>query len=362
MKITDFAKNISLSIFSIFIFILVIEFILQTLSPYIKPQYTKVDPTVGWYHNSNVSSVQKLEGHSYQLSYNSHGYRVPEHSYENPTGTKRVVVLGDSFVDGSEVDDKETWTWHLQDHLGDVEVINLGVYSYSTAQELITLEKKGFRYNPDLVILVTMTNDFANNLQNFSNYGPAPRYVLANDSIELQTTDHPDAQRNFRAINLPLPARNFLHEKSKVYYLLNFYVYQKLIRKRIVDIYTNQKRLLNDSDRHELYIRIVQRIKSMCDKYNTDFKVVFVYMKRDVLKDQSSHIKSTIVKLKAMGIDVIDMYKVLRDQELGSDKSLYYQHNMHWNARGHQFVAETLLQPIYAWRDEDEIDETVIQK
>ena len=70
-----------------------------------------------------MTNSEVLEGHQYQLSYNRHGYRPPEHTYDNLEGTFRIVVLGDSFTDGSEVGDEETFTWKLQQRLEGAEVI-----------------------------------------------------------------------------------------------------------------------------------------------------------------------------------------------------------------------------------------------
>jgi lysophospholipase L1-like esterase len=258
-------------------------------------------------------------------------------------------VLGDSFVDGSDVGDEETFTWHLQQRLENVEVINLGVYGYSTAQELITLEKVGLRYHPDLVILMTMTNDYSDNLFNFSFHGPAPRFVLRNHSIELETTDHPDALRKFHATNLPLPAMRSLHKRSMVYYVLNHYIYQRLLSKRIEALIVEQNESLSLQEKHELYLEIVSRMKALCDRSGIALKVVFVYPKKQVMDGPNSPSAEIVAGLAARGIDVVDLYPVLKDEETGSGRSLYYEQDFHWNPRGHEFVASILLDQVQSW-------------
>lgn len=45
-----------------------------------------------------------------------------------------------------------------------IEVINFGVSGYGTGQELITLQKRAWQYNPDIVLLAFLTgNDFRDN-------------------------------------------------------------------------------------------------------------------------------------------------------------------------------------------------------
>ena len=138
--------KLALAATSLLVFILIAEAALQFVMPAVfRPRFTRLDPELGWYHYPSVSHGETLEGHAYTLSYNAHGFRPPEHAWSKPAGTQRVLVLGDSFVDGSEVGDHELFTWHLQQCLAGVEVINLGVYGYSTAQELLALERRAVR-------------------------------------------------------------------------------------------------------------------------------------------------------------------------------------------------------------------------
>jgi len=125
---------------SLLLLVGITEISLQFVVPILyRPRVTRVDPVLGWYHNPSVSVAGELEGYAFRVSYNAHGYRVPEHSLTNKSGRPRVVILGDSFVEGSEVDDRDVFTYHLQQDMPGVEFINLGVYGYSTAQELCFL-------------------------------------------------------------------------------------------------------------------------------------------------------------------------------------------------------------------------------
>ncbi|MEE9126576.1 MAG: GDSL-type esterase/lipase family protein [Planctomycetota bacterium] len=82
---------------------------------------------------------------------------------EKPAGTRRILIVGDSYAFGFGVDEPDTLAARLQDDLrkdhGDVTVLNMGVPGYQTGQELGRLERDGFRLQPDLVILVYYAND-----------------------------------------------------------------------------------------------------------------------------------------------------------------------------------------------------------
>jgi hypothetical protein len=81
---------------------------------------------------------------------NSQGIRADRDiPYEKPRGVKRIVLLGDSFGMGYEVNLEDTFTRRLEVGLAakgvNCEVVNLSVSGLGTAEELIVLENRGFR-------------------------------------------------------------------------------------------------------------------------------------------------------------------------------------------------------------------------
>jgi hypothetical protein len=344
------AANLFLSIGSLAVFLVVVELVLQFVVPLVyRPRLTKLDPELGWYHRSSVEAANTLEGHTYRESYNGHGYRWPEHDYRKAEGTRRIAVLGDSFVNASEVGDEETFTWHLQTRLSGVEVINLGVYGYSTAQQLITLERVAFRFHPDLVVLVTLPNDYPGNNLTFNYFGPAPRFVLDGDSLRLEATNSPAARAAFRATNLPLPGMAFLHRHSLVYYFLNHSIYQRLIAARIDSVFASQREALSRPDSIELYRRLVARMKKLCDDRGVDFLVVFAYERSELRERRPSPSARVQAVLQGDGVATLDLYPALRDAELGGGPTLYYREDIHWNTRGHRMVADLLRPHLERW-------------
>jgi lysophospholipase L1-like esterase len=346
MKVKSIFQNVGLSIFSLIIFLLLLEVLLRFGISIFSDRVTRTDPRLGWYHEPNASRTDELEGHAFKLGYNSHGFRLPEHNYKKTKGVYRIVILGDSFVDGSEVGDQETFTWHLQQSVDSLEVINLGVYGFSTAQQLICLERVGLKYNPDLAILVTMTNDYTDNLLNSSLFGPRPRFVLKDDSLIFEGTDHPAAQQVFRQINLPIPGRKFFHRHSYLYYFINHYIYQRLSSQQIQALINQQKSAENEMGQRELYYRLVERVKETCERAGADFWVVFAYPKKYLQENHQSPSREIASELEKRGIKVLDLFHPLKKEEFSSENSLYYVEDFHWNPRGHQFVASVLKESL----------------
>jgi tetratricopeptide (TPR) repeat protein len=117
------------------------------LSFELKPGYSNPDPD--WTKN-------------YERT-NSHGQRDRERSLEKPPGTRRVLLLGDSVVEGYGLREEETLSRQLEARMGAAwEVLNFGVSGYCTLAEVELLEVKGLAFDPDAVVLLFVENDFRN--------------------------------------------------------------------------------------------------------------------------------------------------------------------------------------------------------
>ena len=317
------------------------ELVLQIAVPLVfRPRFTRIDPALGWYHNASVTNPEECEGHRYKLSYNSHGFRPPEHTYDKPDGIRRVVVLGDSFTDGSEVGDRELFTWYLQNCLDATEVINLGVYGYSTAQELIALENFGIRYSPDIVLMVTISNDFDENVVGLQSFGVAPRFVLDGEGLRFEGTDSASARSLFLQTNLPAPS--IVHQHSLLYYFLNHYLYHRIAYGKISEVKEQRAAMLSPEDKAELYRRLVNRMREVTEQNGADLIVVFGYWRSELIQNEASPRSALARQLSNDGIQVVDLFEPLRQAELQSEPSLYYQEDIHWNTSGHRTIADLL--------------------
>jgi len=96
---------------------------------------------------------------------NSHGFRDIERQHAKPPGTKRIILLGDSVVVGYGIDEiDQLMSRQLEMLYGEenVEVLNMAITGYCTRSEVEMLRVRGVQYDPDLVILVFVENDFRN--------------------------------------------------------------------------------------------------------------------------------------------------------------------------------------------------------
>jgi len=116
----------------------------------------------------NVRGMMMTSEYQHQFTTNSQGFRgSAEYRIPKPSGVFRMIVLGDSVTLGHGVEDGETFAAVAELALsrsGPVEVINMGISGFGTAEELIQLQQVGARYQPDVVVLAYFPNDPYNNV------------------------------------------------------------------------------------------------------------------------------------------------------------------------------------------------------
>ncbi len=94
---------------------------------------------------------------------NADGQRDKERKITKQAQVKRVIILGDSVVAGQGLADlNDTISRRLEDRFGgqNVEVLNFGVSGYCTRGEVELLKIKGLKYQPDVVVIIFVENDF----------------------------------------------------------------------------------------------------------------------------------------------------------------------------------------------------------
>jgi hypothetical protein len=194
------------------------------------PSLIVKDPVVGKRYRAGFQGEVYVPeaGRRVALRFNRDGFRGPDRPYEKPPGVRRVAVLGDSMIVAAATDEEKTLVRRLEDMLNGAdpaaawEVMNFGISSSSTGQEMVLYREVASRYHPDIVVCAFYVgNDLADNSPRLTR---APRiYFDLDPSGALR-------QLPFRApIN---PLTEWLDRNSR------FYVWQKealsRVRARIV--------------------------------------------------------------------------------------------------------------------------------
>ncbi|NOL48049.1 GDSL-like Lipase/Acylhydrolase family protein [Synechococcus sp. MIT S9220] len=141
------------------------------------PAFYIVDSKRGYGLRPNARGLYSREGQAL-VEINEAGFRGSLPSSELSDSVYRIAVLGDSFTEGLQVDEDETWIKVLEKQLNmfsscsilnyrNAEVLNFGVGGYGTGQSLLTWRYQASKFRPDLVILAVYPgNDFSDNEPN----------------------------------------------------------------------------------------------------------------------------------------------------------------------------------------------------
>jgi hypothetical protein len=126
------------------------------------PFWANIDPVVGRWRWPNRTWTYRDRCVETNYASNSIGARDPERTLPM-TGAERVVMLGDSFMEGFGVEYGERTSDMLEQMTG-IEHLNLGITDFGTTQEWLAYEEFGLRYEHTKVVLFILPeNDFADN-------------------------------------------------------------------------------------------------------------------------------------------------------------------------------------------------------
>jgi hypothetical protein len=151
------------------------------------------DADRGWALRPGASEWQRKEGHAF-VQINREGMHDREHFYSKPAYTIRIAFIGDSFTEAEQVRIQDDFVSVVERRLGNcarlrgrkVEALNFGCDSYGTAQELITLKRDVWKFDPDFIVLLFFAgNDLRNNALGLEWHRCQPFYALRGDQLVL---------------------------------------------------------------------------------------------------------------------------------------------------------------------------------
>ena len=324
------------------------------------------DPLLGWWHKRNYMGVMAKDEFRATLQYDANGIRGLDPLYNKPQGARRVVVIGDSFVDGYTVATPERMTEVLASRLGKrFEVVNLGVGAYSTDQELLLLERQGWKYQPDLVLLAFYYNDVFFNGE--KSLGPAQKPLFAMDNGNLRLTNVP----------VPYPVQHFRDRFKLLQLIQTILRYNPAVHKAAIRVGLLHDELPEDFphpgwaggswEDFAVYQKtetpeyakawaitqaLLQKMKKETEQHGAQFLVFYIPARIEAYPEEwrSDHLPADydpdIVRerlsqlCKTEGISYIDPSD--RFLEAARSSQLYYLHDLHWNAAGHRLAGEIL--------------------
>ena len=319
------------------------------------PRLFEPHPEYGHFHRANVSGWQRTAEYDSFIEINSQGLRDRDYPYEKPADIFRVLIIGDSFVEGLQVGQDENFPALLEVMLNEsasmpVEVINGGVSRYGTDNALLFLEGEGLRYEPDLVIYAFYANDIDE--------------ILKNDYFSLEADDF---TRSPAGISSGERIRARLYDASYLY-RLGLVVAARIEQETDETLIDTEWGLVLPIYRAELAerevigwqiaARLLDRMARDTSQADADLLVVYlpeIFQTEDALwaqvvnsdealqRDAPNQQLAQIIPEGAAFVDLSEAFRAV-----GQGASLYYTVDGHFNPAGHQLAAEQLAPVIEA--------------
>jgi len=322
---------------------------------YVERTTIELNPLYEYQNIPNIDSPHPLEdGTLNVLHTNSVGFAGREYAYEKPQNTTRIMVIGDSFIEGKSIQAEKLLTTFLEDDLNAggkiIEVIPRGTSSWATENEVLYLKNEGIRYNPDVVVIAFFANDVMDNFdKKLYTLGPDGKLQ---DNTPFKFTLWQTSQIWCRSVSELCGFVRF-----KIYPLIfgegrtnNFYWG---IARDLVVGNTTQETSMNIDETKQILEEFLRLSKEK------GFKPILLIIPFKEQVDSESMEKSLaqngispddvdIMKTNRIiadignkiGLDVLDPTQFLIEKN--KDGKVYYAADAHLNARGNEVLAEYL--------------------
>lgn len=276
-------------------------------------------PRWGWAHVPGAEGRFRGPGWDVGVRINGHGLRDVARDYAKPEGTRRLLLLGDSFAWGYGVEREQGVAARLEALCPGWEVVNGAVSGWSTDQETLFLEDEGLRYAPDEVLLLAHENDLVGNSHDRMYGYPKPRFVLRGPVLELDNVPVPPPGAGDRLYQWLL-ARSYL--ANGVFRATGILVAHE------VPALSEGRPLVDRGVSQHLLVSLAVRVRSA----GAEPRFVLV-----PTSAEAARIFAGAAKLA--GVPFLDLTAAFAGAPPGS---LTLPGDPHWNARGHLLAARAI--------------------
>ncbi|MDD5178219.1 MAG: SGNH/GDSL hydrolase family protein [Candidatus Nanoarchaeia archaeon] len=370
--------NVIILLLTVLILLFLLEVFLRALEPK-KDIFTKYDENLVSVNIPNAEGYYCKSEFCNYIELNSKGLRDREYDYEK-NNKYRIVVLGDSMMEGLEVSLNDSFQEILENSLGEnYEVINFGVGGYSTDQEYLTLKEEGLKYNPDLVILAFLPiNDVRDNYD----FGIMPKNYFRIENGAL-TRENKSVSNNISTEkeNGFIKIKSFI-SKFKVYSFfvsgltkINFvseFLMEKGLFKNVHYILVNGKIMPREAliysedynkewqDAFDVTKALIMETKKISNENGAEFLLVILPDKEQIEVEEWDLALEEYPVMKTLSFDLEKPNRVLKElceqnnidclfllddfrEVYANGTKLYYSKDRHWNEEGNKLAADLVI-------------------
>lgn len=303
------------------------------------PAMYRLDPALGWVHEADVDRAVEVEGGgSARFRTDERGLRATAHADERASSRRRALFLGDSFTEGSQVDDEQLFTRRLERALGAVECWNVGVGGYSTVQQLLALPAQLARWRPDVVVLQVYDNDLQDNLMPyFGGLGPRPYARVDGGAVRIEPKAPAGA---FERFLMPAPGALWLYEHSALYRSLHKNLFLPAKWRALQALEEGERAALPIADQRLAMQKLLADVAATTRAQGVQLVVAAIPTRAEARAGASELHGWLAAECGKLGAPFVSTLPLLAREDAATT---YFAKDIHLTARGHEVVAAALL-------------------
>jgi hypothetical protein len=319
----------------------------------------RIDKIRGHGLQPNLEYRHATNEFDYMIFSNAQGYRTssdrPFYDYEKDPDTYRVIAMGPSFAFGWASDYEDIYATLIGERLRvpgkKVEVINVGTPAQGMIAQSCWLEKEGYKFQPDLVLMTSYGSIVPPVASGCPEGGVGPAIVV-------------DGALYGKQPNLAAHLRLFFKNFALVFY--GFYAYTALVPddegayvEAGKELYSDEERVAADDDR--LIGSYLGFQELVTNKVGPGRGLVFVHIPMSFMVHPNDvkrwaglvdlggrgllgfreDTQRQIAALRAAGIEIVDTTPALSQR--GENERMFYWLDIHLTKAGNETVTDAVM-------------------
>ncbi|MBZ0264594.1 hypothetical protein K8I28_07985 [bacterium] len=280
---------------------------------------------------------------------NNYGWNSP-FDYDRSSTKPLVAIIGDSYVDGLQLDVDQKMSSLVADSLQDsMRVYSFGMAGAPFSQYLHVSRYVNTNFDPDILVFVVIHNDFD---ESHTDMIRNPLFMQIEDSAHGINEIPPKAYRPNNTIRM-------IRKSALVRYL-----YINLHAKEVLQGFINRLTMGGDAPEYNMNINVDAMFERLEDiksgitylietilKENSDKRVIFIMdgLREEIYNNSFKNSKLMFLHMLMSEIcasrdcEFIDMTPIFKTHYAKHKQRFETPYDNHWNKLGHELVANTVL-------------------
>ncbi|MFK7736635.1 MAG: hypothetical protein AB8B50_11425 [Pirellulaceae bacterium] len=285
------------------------------------------DSQLGWTGRpfGRGTYIRSADNIRVDFQYNNLGFR-DDNVPAKPINGRRLMMIGDSFIESLEVPFNQTFPFHIKKSLKEQnkswDACVIGSQGYSTAQELKAFLRYQPNVDPDLALLFFYCgNDFEDNLR--------PSFAFLDENQEVQLVSNEEPVWKVHAKKL----QRWMYESSHLVFLLK----NKLQSLTAVEFGPTSKNAVevNEETKRKITDQLLSLMARDSDKAEVEFGIVIIPFRDELAAGDDTKPKFVRDLCMRENIRFLDLSNHL-------SKEHYFESDVHFNESGHQIVGQAV--------------------